>query len=216
MRSFFVRTLSPLTVSCFMLLSFLSPVDAEEKTPNLSVRVVALPSPSALTVTPTAVTLDGVDASQRLLVLGTADGRTFDYSRKAIYTSSKPSVVTVGADGLVTPHGDGTAEIRVECFGRTAVSIITVKNFTVEAPVSFRNQVVPIFTKLGCNAGGCHGKASRAERLQTLAARLRRRLRLRRPRQGSARPAHRAVVAGPQPAAAQGVPARSRTAAASG
>jgi hypothetical protein len=27
-----------------------------------------------------------------------------------------------------------------------------------EPPVSFPNQVVPILTKLGCNAGGCHGK----------------------------------------------------------
>ena len=27
-------------------------------------------------------------------------------------------------------------------------------------PVSFPNQVVPIFTKLGCNGGGCHGKAA--------------------------------------------------------
>ena len=26
--------------------------------------------------------------------------------------------------------------------------------------MNFANQVVPIFTKLGCNAGGCHGKAS--------------------------------------------------------
>ena len=26
-------------------------------------------------------------------------------------------------------------------------------------PVNFANQVVPIFTKFGCNAGGCHGKA---------------------------------------------------------
>src|SRR4051794_15112080 len=27
-------------------------------------------------------------------------------------------------------------------------------------PVSFSNEVVPIFTRLGCNAGGCHGKAT--------------------------------------------------------
>ncbi len=27
-------------------------------------------------------------------------------------------------------------------------------------PVSFAHQVVPIFTKLGCNGGGCHGKAA--------------------------------------------------------
>ena len=26
-----------------------------------------------------------------------------------------------------------------------------------EAPVSFRNDVVPIFSKASCNSGGCHG-----------------------------------------------------------
>ena len=29
-----------------------------------------------------------------------------------------------------------------------------------DRPVSFRNDVLPILSKLGCNAGGCHGKAS--------------------------------------------------------
>jgi len=27
-------------------------------------------------------------------------------------------------------------------------------------PINFANQIVPIFTKAGCNAGGCHGKSS--------------------------------------------------------
>ena len=29
-----------------------------------------------------------------------------------------------------------------------------------ERPLNFTNDIVPIFTKAGCNAGGCHGKAS--------------------------------------------------------
>ena len=29
-----------------------------------------------------------------------------------------------------------------------------------ERPLNFANDIVPIFTKAGCNAGGCHGKAS--------------------------------------------------------
>src|SRR5437879_9717183 len=29
-----------------------------------------------------------------------------------------------------------------------------------ERPINFANQIVPIFIKSGCNAGGCHGKAS--------------------------------------------------------
>src|SRR5262245_64415140 len=28
-----------------------------------------------------------------------------------------------------------------------------------QLPINFGNQIVPIFTKLGCNSGGCHGKA---------------------------------------------------------
>ena len=35
-----------------------------------------------------------------------------------------------------------------------------VAETTVVRPVSFANQVVPVFSKLGCNSGGCHGKAS--------------------------------------------------------
>ena len=37
---------------------------------------------------------------------------------------------------------------------------IEVKNFATPPPIHFGNQVVPIFTKLGCNSGGCHGKSS--------------------------------------------------------
>src|SRR5205085_3261346 len=29
-----------------------------------------------------------------------------------------------------------------------------------QTPINFANQIVPIFTKLGCNSGGCHGKSS--------------------------------------------------------
>src|SRR5437867_2108084 len=39
---------------------------------------------------------------------------------------------------------------------------IPVKTEATDAnlPINFGNQIVPIFTKLGCNSGGCHGKAS--------------------------------------------------------
>ena len=30
----------------------------------------------------------------------------------------------------------------------------------IQRPINFTNQIVPIFTKLSCNSGGCHGKAS--------------------------------------------------------
>ena len=37
---------------------------------------------------------------------------------------------------------------------------MTVDHFVDDPQINFPNQIVPIFTKLGCNSGGCHGKAS--------------------------------------------------------
>ena len=39
--------------------------------------------------------------------------------------------------------------------------------------VSFVRDVMPTLSRMGCNAGTCHGSAERQERLQTVAARLR-------------------------------------------
>src|SRR5262249_38878305 len=36
---------------------------------------------------------------------------------------------------------------------------VTAESCDVALPINFGNQVVPIFTKLGCNSGGCHGKS---------------------------------------------------------
>ena len=69
-------------------------------------------------------------------------------------------MVTVDDTGLITAQGDGSAKITVQSGGDSATISVTVKDFTAGLPVHFANQVVPIFTKLGCNAGGCHGKAS--------------------------------------------------------
>src|SRR6202041_2045882 len=62
--------------------------------------------------------------------------------------------------GTVTAQGDGSAAITVRVGALEAKVPITVKEFAAGVPVHFANQVVPIFTKLGCNSGGCHGKAS--------------------------------------------------------
>jgi hypothetical protein len=122
------------------------------------------PTPASLVVSPSMVTLDSADNVQRLLVTGPAResiaGRVYDFSRDVTYASSDPNVATVTADGVVAPKGDGRAEIRVGLGGVSTLVPVVVKGYTVEPTVSFRNQVLPILTKAGCNTGGCHGKAS--------------------------------------------------------
>ena len=70
-------------------------------------------------------------------------------------------MVLVGKTGEVTPLADGRATISARSAKGPSASIeVVVSHCGNEAPINFANQVVPIFTKLSCNSGGCHGKAS--------------------------------------------------------
>ncbi len=106
--------------------------------------------------------LKGADARTQLLVTAAAaDGSVRDETRSAKYEVSPAGVVTVDASGFVRAAGDGTAVITAKSpGGLTATRRVKVENFTKTVPVNFPNQIVPIFTKAGCNAGGCHGKSS--------------------------------------------------------
>ena len=146
-----------------ILLAALSARAAEEPAKPAARPAEPPPAPASLAVEPAALTIRGADDTARLLVSGAAasvPGRTLDYTRFAKYVSSDPAVVEVSSAGVLVPRGDGTAQITVSFAGKAATAVVTVKDFGADPAVSFRNQVIPIFTKHGCNSGGCHGKAT--------------------------------------------------------
>ena len=104
-----------------------------------------------------SVDLPDAFAGQQLLV--SDNGR--DLTREVQYTSSNPTVARVDAAGYVSPVGNGTATILItHSTGRLEVPV-TVRGFGATARrVDFRTEVMPLLSKHGCNAGGCHGKAS--------------------------------------------------------
>jgi hypothetical protein len=115
-------------------------------------------APQGLTVHPARVTLDGPRAEQRLGVLGRyADGRAWDLSRAAKYSSSAPGVATVTPQGVVRPAGDGQAVITVEAGGAKATVPVQVSKASADVPVNFTREIVPVLTRAGCNQGACHG-----------------------------------------------------------
>ncbi len=119
------------------------------------------PAVQSLKVVPAEATLRGPDSVQQIAVEGpTADAKLLDVTGTAAFLSSDPKVATVDKSGTITAQGDGTATITVRVGKLEAKVPVTVKEFAAGVPVHFGNQVVPIFTKLGCNSGGCHGKAS--------------------------------------------------------
>ena len=104
--------------------------------------------------------LAGRDASLQLIVTGQfTSGPVRDLSRSASYESSPAGLVAIDATGLVTSLKEGKAVVTVKSDGASATATITVTNLVNDLPVNFTNQVAPIFTKFGCNAGACHGKA---------------------------------------------------------
>jgi hypothetical protein len=118
--------------------------------------------PTAVGGTNRALHLRGADARQQLLVTATfRSGALRDYTRQVSYHTSPAGVIQVGKSGRVTPLAGGTTTLTVESpDGATATLEVVVERFENVATINFPNQVVPIFTKAGCNGGGCHGKSS--------------------------------------------------------
>jgi hypothetical protein len=118
------------------------------------------PAPSALNVHPPQIALDGPRSEQRLGVLAEdADGSRRDLSRDAVFATTDARIAAVSAQGIVTPAGDGKADIIVKAGGKEARVAVTVKNAVAETPVNFSREVVPLLTRAGCNQGACHGAA---------------------------------------------------------
>jgi len=108
------------------------------------------------------ITIRGRDARQQLYSTGVFDsGQLRDYTRKVKYSSQPAGMVEISETGLVTPLKDGAAVIHVASpEGLKAKLPVTLVGIETQYPINFKNQINPIFTKLGCNSGGCHGKAS--------------------------------------------------------
>jgi len=125
--------------------------------------VVGLPTPAevqAVLAAPASVKLKGLDDSLQLIVSGKlADGREQDLSGNATYQVSKEGIVRVTSGGRIIPIANGTVDV-VASYGDKKVQVsVTSESCDVNLPINFSNQIVPIFTKLGCNSGGCHGKS---------------------------------------------------------
>lgn len=120
----------------------------------------------SLEVYPPHVALDHAEDSQRLVAVATrADGMTLDVTELAAWRM----LVEHGEDdaftfelGAVTASANGVARLAAEFAGLAATTDIHSAAENPAPPVSFRHDVIPILTRSGCNAGGCHG-ASRGK-----------------------------------------------------
>jgi hypothetical protein len=111
-------------------------------------------------VAPDAVTLDGNFARAQLVVTERAPGgvneRSADLTHRARYVSSDPGVVTVSDTGLLLARSNGSASISVSVDGAAHSVPVTVKGVVARPAIGFKEHVMPVLSKAGCNAGACH------------------------------------------------------------
>jgi hypothetical protein len=139
----------------------------------LALSSLALAAPSAPTEQlPPGMKVTSIDASptsielkhrfdyrQILLTGRTAAGDRIDVTRMAAIEQVDGERASISALGLVRPVADGASRLRCTVDGQTVE--IPIKVTGVQAPydVSYVRDVGPVMSKLGCNAGTCHGSA---------------------------------------------------------
>jgi hypothetical protein len=113
-----------------------------------------------IAVDPAHVLLEGKSARQLILVDGTtSDGRVIDLTASATLRSLDPAIVRIDDNWSLRAVGDGQTTVVVEASGFSRDVVVRVTGTERLRPFNFENDIVPVLSKLGCNASACHGKA---------------------------------------------------------
>ncbi|MFL5341822.1 MAG: DUF1553 domain-containing protein [Gemmataceae bacterium] len=114
-----------------------------------------------LVISPAKIELkDGDDARQLVVTAALNSGRLQDLSGNVQYSIADSKIAKVTPAGRVVPLANGSTTVTAKFLDKTVTVPVSATNVGVNLPINFANQVVPVFSKLGCNSGGCHGKAS--------------------------------------------------------
>ncbi|AWM40508.1 hypothetical protein GobsT_09840 [Gemmata obscuriglobus] len=112
-----------------------------------------------IAVYPPDVNLETARDRQSFVVqLTQPDGITRDVTAQAQVTFANPALVK--REGVfVLPVADGATDMVVAFGGQTVKVPVKVTRAKEDRPVSFKQDVMPVFMRAGCNSGGCHGAA---------------------------------------------------------
>ncbi|MCI0638079.1 MAG: DUF1549 and DUF1553 domain-containing protein [Gemmataceae bacterium] len=124
------------------------PMFAQDKLPGKIAKVE---------VRPERIELKNAFDYRQLLLTGILEtGERVDITRLAQYQAPATSV-KVSARGQVRPAADGAGEITFTVAGQSGKIPVSVSGQKEKFTASFVKDVMPVMSRLGCNAGTCHG-----------------------------------------------------------
>jgi len=111
----------------------------------------------SLDVQPPKVVLSGkYETAQVVVTARLASGDSVDATRLA-RLQLEGEAATLTPLGQVKPVRNGRATVKAELGGQTVSASVEVAGVGEQQAVDFIRDVNPVMTKLGCNAGTCHG-----------------------------------------------------------
>ncbi len=127
----------------------------------MAVLAAALRAGTSVEIAPASVLLEKPEATVQIVVFSQDEktGRKIDVTRQATLHVTPSTVAKIDTRGLISPVANGSGQVVVRFAGKTQSIPLLVQRLNDPAAVSFRQEITPILTKAGCNAGGCHGKA---------------------------------------------------------
>jgi hypothetical protein len=126
----------------------MAPAPAPEHLPKQAI--------ASLEVQPATVELHSKYGYAQLLVTAhLADGTTADVTRLAKFVA--PAEAAISPAGQLTPVKNGAGSVSVQVGGKSATVSVAISGIEKTPVPDFIRDVNPVMTKLGCNAGTCHG-----------------------------------------------------------
>lgn len=135
-----------------------APPNALCDVPSLSRAKFAATASPSFQLAPATLTLAPGDPGWQLLAHGTgAANAPLDVTSRFTWTVEPAGVVTVDSRGYLQPVGSGQATVTASLAGSKATTTVKVDAGS-DRGWDFGEDIVPIFTRAGCNTGACHGK----------------------------------------------------------
>ena len=115
--------------------------------------------PTSLVVNPSTINLTSQPDRQSMVVQAVMPtGLTYDVTDKAEFSLADPAFARQEGTTF-SPVADGETVLKISYAGHTVDVPVKVQNSGVHPPISFRQDVMPVFMKTSCNNGSCHGAA---------------------------------------------------------
>lgn len=110
-----------------------------------------------LAIEPSEVVITNEFDSVQIVAFGKlATDEIVDVTRMAKISLSG-DLVSITPNGLIRANANGKTKLTLSIAGQTQTVAVTVSGLNPETKVSYVREVTPVVSKLGCNAGTCHG-----------------------------------------------------------